>query len=55
MTCFTLLACDVLCIMCSVLLIDGDRLHGSSPPVYHLVVDVLLSRLGVLGVVDSHW
>jgi hypothetical protein len=44
MTCFTLFACDVLCIKCRVLLIDVDRVHGSSPPVYHLVVDVLLFK-----------
>jgi hypothetical protein len=36
------IACDVLCITYRVLLIDGGRLHGSTPSVYHLIVDVLL-------------
>jgi hypothetical protein len=51
---FTLIACDVLCSMCRVLFDDGDRLHGSTLPYAILDIDVLLLRLDVLCIVDSH-
>jgi hypothetical protein len=34
---------------------DGDRLHGSILPYIILDVVVLLLRLDVLCLVDSHW
>jgi hypothetical protein len=54
MSCFTLIACDVLYTMCRVLFDDGDRLHGSTLPFIILDTVVLLLRLDVLCVVDSH-
>jgi hypothetical protein len=55
-SCLVLLfyACDVLCITCRVLFDDGDRLYGSTLPYTILDVVVLLLRLDVLCVVDSH-
>jgi hypothetical protein len=51
---FTLIACDVLCTTCRVLFDDSNRLHGSTLPYIILNVVVLLLRLDVLCVVDSH-
>jgi hypothetical protein len=43
MTCLLyFIACDVLCIMYRILLIDGDRLYGSTLPYTILDVVVLL-------------
>jgi hypothetical protein len=53
-SCFSLIVCDVLCTTCRVLFDDGDRLHGSTLPYVILVVVILLLRLDVLCVVDSH-
>jgi hypothetical protein len=53
-SCFTLIACDVLCTTCRVLFDDGDRLHGSTLLYTILDVTVLLLRLDVLCLVDSH-
>jgi hypothetical protein len=53
-SCFTSNACDVLCTMCRVLFDDGDRLHGSTLSYTILDVVVLLLRLDVLCLVDSH-
>ncbi len=57
MTYFTLfyfIACDVLCITCMVSLDGGDRLQGSTLLYTILDVVVLLLRLDVLCLVDSH-
>jgi hypothetical protein len=54
-SCLTLIACDVLCITCRVLLDDGNRLHGSTLPYTILDIVVLLLQLDVLCLVDRHW
>jgi hypothetical protein len=53
-SCFTLIACDVLCTTCRVLFDNGDRLHGSTLPYTILDVDVLLLPLDVLCLDDNH-
>jgi hypothetical protein len=54
-SCFTLIACDVLCTTCRVLFNIGDRLHGNTLPYIILDVVILLLRLDVLCVVDNQW
>jgi hypothetical protein len=41
MSCCILFACDVLHITCRILLIDGDRLHGSTLP-YTIIVSYII-------------
>jgi hypothetical protein len=53
-SCFTLYACDVLCITCRVLFDNGDRLHDITLPYTILDVVVLLLGLDVLCLVDTH-
>jgi hypothetical protein len=40
---FYFIACDVLCITCRVLLIDDDRLHGSTLPYIILVSCIIFT------------
>jgi hypothetical protein len=42
-SCFTLIACDVLCTTCRVLFDDGDRLHGIA--LLYVVLDVVVLLL----------